>query len=97
MEDWDDTICDYLMDPKAKKIKAIHLLTPEEVEDAHMYKSWQYFKSCQRDLTDQWKTFSKLRESYTAEEKPEEQTKSEGKRTNKKQKRSVTGQNHLHH
>ena len=55
MEDWDETICDYLKDPKARKIKAVHLLTPEEVEEA--YKSWQYFKKRQKELTDQWKKF----------------------------------------
>ena len=81
MEDWDETICDYLKDPKARKIKAVHLLTPEEVEEA--YKSWQYFKKSQRELTDQWKKFwaKKLLESYTSEEKTEEQTKSEEKKT----------------
>ena len=42
MEDWDETICDYLMEPKAREIKAIHLLTPEGAEEA--FKSWQYFK-----------------------------------------------------
>ena len=81
MEDWDETICDYLKDPEARKIKAVHLLTPEEVEEA--YKSWQYFKKSQRELTDQWKKFwaKKLLESYTSEEKTEEQTKSEEKKT----------------
>ena len=65
------------MDPK----KASNLLTPEEVEEA--YKSWQYFKKSRRELTDQWKKFwaKKLLESYTAEEKTEEQIKSEEKTT----------------
>ena len=59
-------------------LKAIHILTPEESEEA--YKSWQYFEKSQRD---QWKKFwaKKLLESYTTEEKTEEQTKSEEKRT----------------
>ena len=35
MEDWDETICDCLKDPKARTIKAVHLLTPEEVEEAY--------------------------------------------------------------
>ena len=66
------------MNPKARKIKAVHLLTPEDV-----YKSWQYFKKSQRELIDQCKMFwaKKLLESYTAEEKTEEQTKSEEKKT----------------
>ena len=65
------------MEPNAREIKATYLLTPEEVEEA--YKSWQYFKKSQRDLTDQWKKFwaKKLLESYTTEEKTEEQTKSD--------------------
>ena len=64
-----------------RETKTIHLLTPEEAEEAN--KSWQFFKKSQRDLTDQWKKFwaKKLVESYTSEEKTEEQTKSEEKRT----------------
>ena len=78
MEDWDETICVYLMEPKSRATKAIHILTPEESEEA--YKSWQYFEKSQRN---QWKKFwaKKLLESYTTEEKTEEQTKSEEKRT----------------
>ena len=81
MGDWDETICDYLMEPKARKTKSIHLLTPQEAKEA--FNSWQYFKKSQRDLTDQWKTFwdKKLLESYTTEETSEEKTKSEEKRT----------------
>ena len=87
MEDWDETICDYLKDPKARKIKAVHLLTPEEVTEA--YKSWQYFKKRQKELTDQWKKFwaKKLLESYTAEKKKttEKQTNSEEKTRSRKE------------
>ena len=86
LEDWDETICDYLMNPKARKLFIF----------SHQKKPIK--AGSQRELTDQWKKFwaKKMLESYIAEEKTEEQTKSEEKKKNKKQK-SVTGQNHLHH
>ena len=71
------------MGSKRKSIDAIHLLTPELTIDT--YKNLQYFKTNQRDMTDQWKTFwaKKLLESYqetdqestTQEEKPAEENK----------------------
>ena len=85
MEGWDVTICDYLMEPKARETKAIHLPAAEETEES--YKSWQYLKKSQRYLTEQWKNFLGqetgriIYRRWIKKQNNEEQTKSEDKRT----------------
>lgn len=67
MHDWDKKIWNYVFsnrDYDHMTTMGVDLLTSEESED--VYKSWQYFKKCQRDLTDRWKTYwgKKLIETY---------------------------------
>ena len=70
MNDWDSIIYDTRVEKNyvTKKGMGINVLLPDEQSEAD--KCWRYFKTNQKDLTEQWKQFwaKRLLESYKNEE-----------------------------